>query len=87
MGQSRTAKKLHPRPARRRPPRNREKIGNPGNNEERKWLVKGLLQGLLPRLGQLAADGVWPWIVRGAGWLAGLLATWLFSESGWCAIC
>lgn len=87
MGQSRTARKLHPRPARKRPPRKREKPVTSGNNEVRKWLFNGLLQGLMPRLGQLIIDGAWPWIIRGAGWIAGMLATWLFSESVWCGIC
>lgn len=50
-------------------------------------LVIGLAQGFAPRVGQLLADGLWPWIVRAVGWAAGMIGAWLATETGCWGIC
>lgn len=74
MGRGRIDKKRSPRPTRNRPARRRQ-IPVINKSGARKWLVIGLLQGFVPRAGELLADQARPFAVWLVGYLAGLLAS------------
>lgn len=84
MGRGWTVRRRVHRPARDRPDRKRD---TNVKGSSLVWLLTGLLQGLMPRLGQLAADAAWPWLIRAIGWAAGLVLGWLASELGCLGLC
>jgi len=71
MGRGQAGKHRKPRPAPKRPPRNRQiAVKNKG---VRQWLLIGMVQGFIPRAGELLADLAKPVAVWLIGYLTGLL--------------